>query len=205
MDPDGSNQTRLTDNKANYTAPTWSFDSKKILFDSDETSRWGIYIMNNDGTDKKPFKVESPWKENILANWSPDGSKIAFTSKKLMGWQVHAMNADGSDEKQLTKESGSCRPHWSPDSKKIAYVSNHGDGKGDIWLMDPNGSNKTRVTTDPNYDYHPSWSPDGTKIVYANTPDKKRGNWELYIINVDGTNPVRLTNSEGIDNHPDWK
>ncbi len=205
MNVDGSNQIRLTDNKTDYASPTWSPDGKQILFDSKETSRWGIYIMNSDGTNKRPYKVESPWKENILANWSPDGSKVAFTSKRLMGWQVHVMNADGSDEKQLTNASGSCRPHFSPDSKKIAYVSTEGDGKGDIWIMDPDGSNKTRVTTDPNYDYHPSWSPDGTKIVYANTTDKKKADWNLFIINVDGSNPVQLTNDRSVNNHPDWK
>src|SRR5947207_8236514 len=45
---------------------------------------------------------------------------------------------------------------------KIAFTSNR-DGNYQIYMMDADGSNQTRLTNNP-YDISPKWSPDGTKI-----------------------------------------
>ncbi len=102
----------------------------------------------------------------------------------------------------LAAKGGSGRPDWSPDGKRIAYVSHVADGKGDIWLMDPDGENKVRLTLDSSsYDYDPAWSPDGRWIVYQSTTDKKRGPWRLYIVAAAGGDPIRLSPD---DRFPDW-
>jgi hypothetical protein len=41
---------------------------------------------------------------------------------------------------------------------RIAFISNR-DGHIDIYLMDPDGSNQTRLTNNPADDYFPAWSP----------------------------------------------
>jgi TolB protein len=40
------------------------------------------------------------------------------------------------------------------------------DGGGDIWLIEPDGSDERRVTSGPELDILPSWSPDGTKLAH---------------------------------------
>ena len=47
---------------------------------------------------------------------------------------------------------------WSPDGKQIAFTSDR-DGNGEIYVMNADGSNQTRLTSDPADDYYPSWSP----------------------------------------------
>jgi len=83
---------------------------------------------------------------------------------------------------------------------KIAFASSP-SGNLDIWLMDPDGSNATNVTSHAATDYLPSLSPDGTKIAFASDRD---GNLEVYLMDADGANPVRLTTDAGIDGFPDW-
>jgi len=52
MNPDGSGQTRLTNNPAADTAPSWSPDGTKILFTSlrDDGTTPALYVMNADGS-----------------------------------------------------------------------------------------------------------------------------------------------------------
>ncbi len=111
---------------------------------------------------KKESALTHSWYKSGLPNWSSDGKKVAFTANKLFGWGVYIMDRDGSNIRALDTKGGSCRPHWSKDGKRIAYVSQEADKKGDIWLINPDGSEKKRLTTDSvNYDYYPSWSRDG--------------------------------------------
>jgi hypothetical protein len=54
MNPDGSGQTRLTNNSALDSAPAWSPDGTKILFTStrDDPMSQSLYVMNADGSNQ---------------------------------------------------------------------------------------------------------------------------------------------------------
>ncbi len=47
---------------------------------------------------------------------------------------------------------------WSPDGTKIAFNSDR-DGNSEIYVMNADGSNPTRLTNNPDSDSNPSWSP----------------------------------------------
>ena len=54
------------------------------------------------------------------------------------------MNADGSEHKRLTNNRAfDMFPSWSPDGKKIAFQSKR-DGNGEIYVMNPDGSEQKR-------------------------------------------------------------
>jgi Tol biopolymer transport system component len=204
MDADGKHQHQITHGPYHNRVPTWSPDGKMVAYTSKrDGSRREIYVM--DLEKKKEMRLTNARYRSALPNWSPNGKKIAFTADKLHGWGIYVMNRDGSDLKALDTKGGSCRPDWSPDGSKIAYVSQEADNKGDIWIINPDGSNKQRLTTDShNYDYCPSWSPDGKWIVYANTSHKRKGNWELRIINVGSRESKQITYHPAQDKYPDW-
>ena len=83
---------------------------------------------------------------------------------------------------------------------KIAFVSGR-DGNNEIYVMNADGTDQTRLTDNPAYDSGPSWSPDGTKIAFDTDRD---GNREVYVMNADGTNLINITNHPASDHHPDW-
>jgi TolB protein len=116
------------------------------------------------------------------AAWSPDTFKIAFMSDRIPDstytarFQIYAMNSDGSNVSQLTfpdaarDSSGHVKdttsnfhPSWSPDGAKIVFGSTR-DTNADF-VMDPNGSNVVRLTTNSAADDAGVWSPDGSKIA----------------------------------------
>ena len=75
------------------------------------------------------------------------------------------------------------------------------DGDVDIFQIDPDGSNMTRLTHDQTTNHHAAWSPDGSKIVFTTWRD---GNAEIYVMDADGGNQVRLTDEAAFDGWASW-
>jgi hypothetical protein len=63
--------------------------------------------------------------------------------------------------------------------------------------MNPDGTNKTRLTSNSADNSGPAWSSDGREICFVSNRD---GNDEIYMMNSDGTNQTRLT----YNNASDW-
>lgn len=210
MKNDGTEEECLTDDLANYYSPAPSPDGKTVLLDSDLSGKLGIYELSLPAKKLRPFLVQTPSKENILAHWSSDGKYVVFASRRSgkkkpdSVWHIHLLEVASMIEKRLTGAGGGCRPRWSPDMTRIAYVSTESDGKGDIWIMNRDGSHPVRLTESVDYDYHPTWSPDGQKILYSHTAEKRKGDWDLYMIDIFTKIPVLFLGGKDRANHPYW-
>ena len=207
MNADGSDQTRLTDDLAADSWPSWSPDGRRIAFISsrddpdpnDDDTIWEIYVMNADGSGQTRLTNDSEW--HSLPRWSPDGQRIAFQSYRDENWEIYVMNADGSGRTRLTDESrSSSELNWSPDSQRIALRSTR-DGNNEIYAMSADGSAQTRLTDNAANDRFPSWSPDGQRIAFYSYRDE---NWDIYVINADGSAQTRLTDNSARDIRPSW-
>ncbi|TET73592.1 MAG: Tol-Pal system beta propeller repeat protein TolB [Candidatus Aminicenantes bacterium] len=64
-------------------------------------------------------------------------------------------------------------------TSKIVFISNR-DGNDELYMMDYDGHNQTRVTFNKKQDYMPAWSADGKKIAYTSYRNNRAG---LYILN----------------------
>ncbi len=91
-------------------------------------------------------------------------------------------------------------PSWSPDGTKISFHS-HRDGNREVYVMDADGSNQTRLTDNPSSDAGATWSPDGQKIAFVSDRD---GNFEIYTMDTDGSNQMRITENPASDRFPSW-
>jgi Tol biopolymer transport system component len=100
---------------------------------------------------------------------SPDGKRVAFTigdanlEANRIVTHIYLVSSGGGELKQLTTgDRSATSPRWSPDGKKIAYVS-----EDQVWVMEPNGDNKTQVTKISTGAGGPVWSPDSTWIAFT--------------------------------------
>jgi Tol biopolymer transport system component len=93
-------------------------------------------------------------------------------------------------------------PSWSPDGQRIVFSSGR-DGNFEIYIMNSDGSNQTRLTNNSSDDIYPIWSPDGQQIAFISNRD---GNWNIYLMGIGGNNQTRLTNDPGDDGFQglDW-
>lgn len=90
---------------------------------------------------------------------------------------------------------------WSPDGTKIAFEGSREVGPSgvdyDIYVMDADGSNLTRLTNNPAFDAVPAWSPDGQQISFTSF---RTGDPEIYVMDADdGTGLQRITKRPGWD------
>jgi N-acetylneuraminic acid mutarotase len=92
-------------------------------------------------------------------------------------------------------------PSGVSNGSKIVFGSVRNNNNHDVFVMDADGNNQTRLTTSLAYDDQPKWSPDGSKIVFMSGRD---GNFEIYSMNADGTAQTRLTNNPAADGFPAW-
>jgi Tol biopolymer transport system component len=208
MNADGSEQTNLTHNPANEWGPASSPDGTKILFNSDrDGGLQHLYVMNADGSGVR--RIGDTTGE--YPAWSPDGTRIVFALLEPSAagndpdFNIYVIKVDGSGVTRLTDYAGQDDwAVWSPDGKRIAYGSTRDNEitSGnlapflDIWVMNADGSEQTRLTS--NHGGRPAWSPDGRYIVFG----AESG---LYVMNADGSAVTPLPVS-GVSNpeFPDW-
>ncbi|MCA9250739.1 MAG: PD40 domain-containing protein, partial [Phycisphaerales bacterium] len=84
--------------------------------------------------------------------------------------------------------------------QEIVFTSTR-DGNREIYIMNVDGSDQTRLTTHPERDHQPSINPQGTRIAFCSARD---GFDNIYVMNVDGTAPQNLTNNQYANNNPAW-
>ncbi|MDE0424021.1 MAG: M28 family peptidase [Candidatus Poribacteria bacterium] len=130
---------------------------------------------------------------------------------------IFSANRDGSNLKQLTNAPGyDAEASYSPDGERIvfcslrdAYPKSQLSPKelkqlevdpayfGEIYIMNADGSNQTRLTDAPGYDGGPFFTPDGQHIVWRHfTPDGSQA--DIYTMRIDGSNVQRLTDFESM-------
>ncbi len=211
----GSQPKRLTNVNNSYPCP--SPDGRTLVFQSDRTGRWEIYVMPIDGG--PPIQVTNEPGNNVTPTWSPDGRKIAFASAPGGNSEIFVMNADGSGRTRLTDDPGDdSHPHWWPDGARIIFNSSRTTPTGageqdDVFSMRPDGSDLRQHTRSGTICTYPSVSPDGTRIAYRKVVAAAGFAWDLtstprnsevFVANLDGTNEVNLSKNAAFDGWPAW-
>ena len=106
--------------------------------------------------------------------------------------------------KRLTNSRGvDISPVWNPKTGlEIAFVSDR-SGSPQIYIMDAEGANVRRLTTEGGEAVSPSWSPDGDKIAFA-WRKALTGNFDIFLIDIATGKYIQLTRDSGNNEQPVW-
>jgi len=162
-------------------------DPEKIIFKDWESIQAKILFVGEvrEGEDKKVMIFDG--KIYDVRGGQYISGKRYQSEKSLLRLAAHKM----TDE--IMKIFGE-KPYFT---SKIAFVSNR-DGNDEIYMMDYDGQNQTRLTFNKTTDYMPAWSADGRKIAYTSYSSERAG---LYILDIYEGNRIEVT-SEGTNYSP---
>jgi len=213
MNPDGSDQTDLTDSTGAAMWPVWSPDGTKVAFMGRIGENLDISVVDADGSGEQRLTYDPAL--DMFPVWSPDGNSIAFQTNRDGNNEIYVMNADGTDQTNLTSYSKMDGwPSWSPDGARILFYSMQSVTLHieeiepklalenlEVTVMDTDGTDLVNLSRNDATDQLPVWSPDGTQIAFQSDRD---GPGEIFVMNSDGTNQTNVTNNPAGDGWPCW-
>jgi TolB protein len=129
-------------------------------------------------------------------------SDLLVTSNRAGPTGIYEVRSSGPDSLQplLADSAANTDAVLSPDRTRIAFSSNRG-GSYDLWIMDADGHNSRRLTSDPGAEGEPAWTPDGARLIYTAKP--KTGSSQIASIRADGADNHTLTTQAGGNRAPD--
>ena len=144
-------------------APSWSPDSKQIVFYAEQNGKADIWVTDLSGRNRQ-YLTNTASDEGAPA-YSPDGKLIAFDTDRDGNFEIYVMNADGNAPRRLTNHPGrDLAPAWSPDGRHIVFMSTRDNPEFDIYSLDIDSGNIERLTNGSS-NWFPQFSPDGSQIA----------------------------------------
>ena len=205
------NRIRLTRDIDVDSNPVWSPDAQWLAFQSLTDENWDIKVIKTDGSEHEPSTLIEDVAMDTAPAWSPSGRQLAFSSNRDGDREIWLLtNVDevfsGSNPHfvKLTRNKwGEDYPTWSPDETQIAFQSDR-HGNWDIFRINIDGSQETRLTESLDNEVKPKWSPDGKRILFISDPNSGAKSSEIRAISVDGSEIITLSPPDVDVRHADW-
>jgi len=142
----------------------------------------------------------APWGKNATADVFVV-EDLFLTSNRGGKFGIYQIRSAVRDTMKpvLADSFDNIQPALSPDRTRVVFSSNRG-GSYDLYLMDVDGRNLRRLTTDPGTEWEPVWTPDGSRIVYTGIPQGAQA--QLHVLRPDGHPPQALTAGPGSNQAP---
>jgi WD40-like Beta Propeller Repeat len=209
----GRGARRLTSTSGpDNLAPTFSPDSRRILYFQNGGNADGVYVMNADGSGQRRLTADA----GFGPVFSPNGAQIAY-----FGTGITIAGADGGGSHAILANTRTfippsaivtqtnSEPNWSPDGRQIIFTrqtatiapGSHSI-QVDVYVMNADGTGVRQLTSTPGVnEEEPSWSPDGLRIAYFKMPERNPdGLGEIWVMNADGGGARRVA----LGWHPHW-
>jgi TolB protein len=165
---------RLTDTPTYEAAPSWSPDSKWLVYEVYLDDNLEIEIQSLDTLTDTIRLTDNP-AADFSPVWSPKGRQIAFVSNRSGENEIWLADLDKSEEQRFqdisqdpnSKES---HPAWSPDGDLLSWVGEQ-DGLRNLFLEDlssvvnHNTIENTPKPQDLGSGDWPVWSADGKMVL----------------------------------------
>jgi len=207
MDADGSNTKALSKDGGDQRRPSWHPNGEQIIFESikdGKTALRTLHVANTEQTVLQAF--DNSFGDPMFARYSPDGSEISISLRHSdEKANIGIFTNDGTFKQLVTElETRNFFSQWSPDSQSLIFhsrmYSNNEDDE--IVLWDRSDNSFQRLTNWPTHNFCPAWSRDGTKIAFAQSMPNSRP--EIFIMNIDGSEKTRVTENEDGETLPSW-
>jgi Tol biopolymer transport system component len=200
---DGASQTYLSTTFGCHSEAPWSPDGTTLaVFCGSHIELPGIYLFDPDGTNRRlVIGLPNSFVDNL--RWSPSGDRLLFKRSVRSAYEpsgigateLWVVDADGNNPILLYNSPipglNFQTAEWTPDGTKIAFDAPPTPDKGgDIFTINPDGTDLTNISNDPVYALTPSLSPDGSRIAFFSARELPGSG--LFVMNSDGSMQTSL-------------
>jgi Tol biopolymer transport system component len=227
MNIDGTGVRRFThaSGETQNLSPTWTPDSRHVIYTVFQSSADGVYEMNPDGSGQ--HLMFTPGQDAVI---SSSGAQVAYDGD---GIRVADANGGGSrllvpNHNDTTVNGLTVRryvefnqePNWSPNGRQIVFSREthlavttctvappscqrpQRQDAIDVYVMNADGSGLRQLTSTTGFDEEdPHFSPDGSQIAYFKQDaqlDVAHG--QIWVMRADGGGQHQVANGA----NPDW-
>lgn len=197
MDAAGGQPVQITSDMTHDIHPSFSPDGKQLVYCSygAASGQWEIVVVD----------VENPTTRRVIGlglfpSWSPVDDRIVFQRARQRGtrwfsvWTVELRDGDVSPPTEIAVSANAAviTPDWSPDGKRIVFCTvidpaadeHSRPREADVWVVDVDGSNRTKLTEGKFSNVQPVWASDdriyfvsnrgmeGVENIWAMRPDQ---------------------------------
>ena len=176
------------------TELTWSSSATEVLQVS------GAGVIDGIRPGRATVTAAAPWGKSVTADVFV-AADLFLSSNRGGAPGIYQLRSTVADTLRpvLTDSFANIQPALSPDRTRIAFSSNR-EGSYDLYLMDVDGTNLRRLTTDPGTEGEPAWTPDGSRLIYTATG--RGAQPQLHVLRPDGRPPQALTADPGGQHSP---
>lgn len=208
MNADGSDKRNIS----NAEGIDWVYNAykDKIYFASDRDTTYRMYFLYEmDANGDNVRKVSDLRLEDSYMGSRNEGTEMIVSGRigKEIRQQLFLIKIQDGSYQQITSDTASSftDPTFINDGKQIVFRHrlnrrNFQNEKAELWIMDPDGSNKRMLTHYPEGDttadwhsYHagpPFWVSNRNVISYMSMQNSK---YSIFTITPDGSNNKQLT------------
>ncbi|MGD1961152.1 MAG: hypothetical protein ACFB2Y_20015 [Fulvivirga sp.] len=184
---------------------SYSPDGQRILFESDRSGNWDIFIMEL--YNKNIIQLTTEENDQRRPSWHPNGDRVLFES--ILDDETRLLELDLSSKESkaidLSKLSGQpVFASYSPDGASIALSEKFSDNHAEIVVINISGDIVYRYKNGGYRSFYPKWSPSGDELVFFSRHETDNANDEIYILDLDGHSVKRLTNRPYHNFCPAW-
>ncbi len=151
--------------------------------------------------EKREVYLSGVKEEKAIINTQINMQKLNQNSIiEITGWAIDKNVLDEYLEEKQKIEEETSESDVQYLIKKVVYNSNR-DGNENIYSININGTELTRLTDYSGNDLYPEVSPDGEKIAYTSDIG---GVWQIMIMDWDGKNKKQITYNNFRSAYPSW-
>lgn len=177
---------QFTSTSKKDTSPCWSPMGDEIAFVSDRSGTPQVWIVNRHGGEARQLTQMHHGASSPI--WSPDGKKIAFLSQ---------VGVEDVEEKlfieKTTEEREKEKKEQTTKARVIDTLQYKFDDygfmdqrKSQVWIIDIESGEITRISKEDRNYSKPVWSPDGKKLVLnCEVKDAEYHPGEMQILAID--------------------
>jgi Tol biopolymer transport system component len=190
----GFSESQLVYNQGPHVAPRLSPDRNRILINSMEGGKPGVYIATPDGSRKERIC------DGSQAAWSPDGTRIVFQRD---GRLVERTLSSG-EERVVSPEGAPALafPSYVPESgipgadRRYGFVCTD-KACGHVYLVAQNGQEPLELLSEGEIRSTPRCSPDGKTLAFQDGT-------HIYLMDFASREARQLTLDPGVQASPVW-